>query len=201
VYPWKVRKNKEHVRYRCLPPSPLTVLQTYLLPPSKLKDSHVYGIHIYLEWRQELCRESSISSKEGYLALSKASVSSASLIGLEAGVKLRFPQTTITAAVIIGHRFTSVKVVQTQKEVEVGVYFDSILTLKLLSEAVLLIASKTLETPTRVRDVVNVVYRMTHPPPEPALEIGSVGGTDSSLTLVRNTGELKKMLLPMSNMY
>lgn len=26
----------------------------------------------------------------------------------------------------------------------------------------------------KVRDVVNVVYRMTHPPPQPALEIGAV---------------------------
>eukprot|EP01127_Copromyxa_protea_P001534 TRINITY_DN11509_c0_g1_i1.p1 TRINITY_DN11509_c0_g1~~TRINITY_DN11509_c0_g1_i1.p1 ORF type:complete len:265 (+),score=36.97 TRINITY_DN11509_c0_g1_i1:37-795(+) len=79
----------------------------------------------------------------------------------EAGVKLRFPQTTISSAVVLAHRMMVQDVVQSQKDVE------------LLSQSCLLIASKTTETPTRVRDVVNVVYKMTHPPPSPPLEIGS----------------------------
>lgn len=77
----------------------------------------------------------------------------------ETSIKLRLSPVAIGTALVLTHcleRKISIKGMQ---------------DIHLFAEAIVLIVSKTAEESRRVRDVVNVAYRMLHPSPQPPLEI------------------------------
>jgi hypothetical protein len=77
----------------------------------------------------------------------------------EAGIKLKLSPIGVATALMITHLLPKNIVLKTMKEVHI------------LGEALVLIASKTTEELRKVRDVVNVTYRMLHPSPHPPIEI------------------------------
>lgn len=77
----------------------------------------------------------------------------------ESGIKLKLSPIGVATALMITHILPKNIVMKDMKDVH------------LLGEAIVLIASKTTEELRKVRDVVNVTYRMLHPSPHPPIEI------------------------------
>lgn len=78
----------------------------------------------------------------------------------EAGIKLKLSPIGIATALMITHLLPkNIVMPKGMKDVHI------------LGEALVLIASKTTEELRKVRDVINVTYRMLHPSPQPPIEI------------------------------
>jgi len=77
----------------------------------------------------------------------------------EAGIKLKLSPIGVATALMITHILPKNIVIKGMKDIH------------LLGEALVLIASKTTEELRKVRDVVNVTFRMLHPSPHPPIEI------------------------------
>jgi len=75
----------------------------------------------------------------------------------ESGIKLDLPQPTIAFSLIIMHKVFS--------------QLPSTSDYLIMAQAVLFISTKIMETPMKVRDVINVVYRMMYPRAQP-MDIG-----------------------------
>jgi len=71
----------------------------------------------------------------------------------EAGIKLHLPQTTIAFAIVLMHKHLS--------------QLDIVSEHFILVQAILFVSSKVMETPLKIRDVVNVVHRMVNPNAQP----------------------------------